>query len=128
MRSPNATRSPQESTRSAPSRRSRRRRGRSCGSTSNELEPRHSSPPAGGLVFGGDGNGRFRAFDQETGAILWEINLGSSVTGFPITYAVDGTQYVAVSTGTSLSSQDNLRLTAELRPSTGNNLFVFALP
>ena len=31
---------------------------------------------AGGLVFGGDVNGRFRALDQETGAVLWEINLG----------------------------------------------------
>ena len=83
---------------------------------------------AGGLVFGGDGNGRFRAFDQDTGAVLWEINLGSSVTGFPISYAVDGQQYVAVSTGTSMSSGDNLRLTPELRPSKGNNIFVFALP
>ena len=33
--------------------------------------------------------------------MLWEINLGSPVTGFPITYAVDGVQYVAVSTGTA---------------------------
>ena len=82
----------------------------------------------GGLVFGGDGNGRFRALDHETGEVLWEINLGSSVTGFPITYAVDGRQYVAVSTGTSLSSRDSMRLTPELRPSTGNNIFVFALP
>ena len=82
----------------------------------------------GGLVFGGDGNGRFRALDQVTGEVLWEINLGSMVTGFPITYAVDGVQYVAASTGSSLSSQDNMRLTPELRPSRGNNLFVFALP
>ena len=82
----------------------------------------------GGLVFGGDGNGRFRAFDQETGDVLWEINLGSMVTGFPITYAVDGKQYIAASTGSSLSSQDNMRLTPELRPSRGNNLFIFALP
>ena len=77
----------------------------------------------GGLVFGGDGNGRFRAFDQESGAVLWEINLGSPVTGFPITYAVDGRQYVVASTGTRTSG-----LTPELRPSAGNNLFVFALP
>ena len=82
----------------------------------------------GGLVFGGDGNGRFRALDQETGESLWEINLGTSVTGFPITYAVDGRQYVVASTGSSLSSRDNMRLTPELRPSNGNNLFVFALP
>ena len=54
----------------------------------------------GGLVFGGDVNGRFRAFDDRTGEVLWEINLGSSVSGFPITYAVDGRQYVVVSTGT----------------------------
>ena len=78
----------------------------------------------GGLVFGGDVNGRFRAFDHETGEVLWEINLGSPVSGFPITYAVDGRQYVAVSTGTGRF----LNLTPELRPSAGNNLFVFALP
>ena len=82
----------------------------------------------GGLVFVGDGNGRFRALDHETGEVLWEINLGSSVTGFPITYAVDGRQYVAASTGTSLSSRDNMRLTPELRPTGANNIFVFALP
>ena len=78
----------------------------------------------GGLVFGGDVNGRFRAFDQETGEVLWEVNLGSSVSGFPITYAVDGRQYVAVSTGT----QRFVNLTPELSPSQGNNLFVFGLP
>ena len=51
--------------------------------------------------FGGDVNGRFRAFEDTSGEILWEINLGSPVSGFPITYAVDGRQYVAVSTGTA---------------------------
>ncbi len=81
----------------------------------------------GGLVFGGDANGRFRAFDQETGEVLWEINIGSSVSGFPITYAVDGRQYVVASTGTG-NPMSFLPLTPELRPSIGNNLFVFALP
>ena len=76
----------------------------------------------GGLVFGGDVNGRFRAFDHETGAVLWEINLGSSVTGFPISYAVEGRQYVAVSTGSAGSASGFLGLTPELRPSAGNNL------
>ena len=80
----------------------------------------------GGLVFGGDVNGRFRALDQETGAVLWEINLGSPVVGFPITYAVDGRQYIAVNTGAG--GGINLRMTPELRPSNGNTLFVFALP
>ncbi len=78
----------------------------------------------GGLVFGGDVNGRFRAFDDRTGEILWEINLGSPVSGFPVTFAVDGRQYVAISTGYGRF----LELTPELRPSSNNNLFVFALP
>jgi len=78
----------------------------------------------GGLVFGGDVNGRFRAFDHQTGKVLWEINLGSSVSGFPITYAVNGRQFVAVSTG----QPRFIDLTPELHPSTGNNIFVFALP
>jgi len=82
----------------------------------------------GGLLFGGDVNGRFRAFDQRSGKVLWEINLGSPVTGYPISYAVDGKQYVAVSTGVSLTQSGLNALTPELRPSTGNNLFVFALP
>jgi alcohol dehydrogenase (cytochrome c) len=82
----------------------------------------------GGLLFGGDVSGRFRAFDQATGKVLWETNLGSAVTGYPITYEVDGKQYVAVSTGTSLATAGISRLTPEIRPSAGNNLFVFALP
>ncbi len=82
----------------------------------------------GGLVFGGDVNGRFRALDHETGEVLWEINLGSSVTGFPITYEVEGRQYVAVSTGSGGTSAHFTGLTPEIRPSSGNNLFVFALP
>ena len=77
----------------------------------------------GGLIFGGDANGRFRAFDHESGEVLWEINLGSSVSGYPISFAVDGKQYIAVNTG---GGQPNL--TPELRPSRGTNLYVFALP
>ena len=76
----------------------------------------------------GDVNGRFRALDHETGEVLWEINLGSPVTGFPMSYAVDGTQYVAVSTGNSITTGALRVLTPELRPSSGNNIFVFALP
>ena len=82
----------------------------------------------GRLVFGGDANGRFRAFDQETGTVLWEINLGSPVSGFPISYAVNGRQFIAVSTGGAATTPSFLQLTPELRPSNGNNIFVFALP
>ena len=82
----------------------------------------------GGLLFGGGANGRFRALDDATGEVLWEINLGSPVTGVPITYAVEGRQYVAVSTGYAGTTSGLIPLTPELRPSSGNNLFVFALP
>jgi alcohol dehydrogenase (cytochrome c) len=82
----------------------------------------------GGLLFGGDANGRFRAFDQDTGTVLWEVNLGAAVTGYPITYAVAGRQYVAVSTGGSLATGGLTTLTPELRPGSSNTLFVFALP
>ena len=54
-----------------------------------------------------------KAYSQETGEVLWEVNLGSPVTGYPITYAVDGTQYVAVSTGISATTSSFLRLTPE---------------
>ena len=66
--------------------------------------------------------------DQDTGEVLWEVNLGSQVTGYPITFSVDGAQYVAVSTGSSLLTGGLARLTPELHAGTGNNLFVFALP
>jgi alcohol dehydrogenase (cytochrome c) len=82
----------------------------------------------GGLVFGGDDNGRFRAFDDKTGKVLWETNLGSPVTGYPISYAVGGKQYVAVTTGPSLVSSSALRLASELKPGNAANIFVFSLP
>lgn len=78
----------------------------------------------GGLLFMGDAGGRFRAMDQQSGDVLWEMNLGSSITGYPATFAVDGQQYVAVSTGRWLSDS----FTPELTHGTQNTLFVFALP
>jgi PQQ-dependent dehydrogenase (methanol/ethanol family) len=82
----------------------------------------------GGLVFGGDVNGRFRALDDKTGKVLWETNLGSPVSGFPVTFAVGGKQFVAVTTGASLVANSSGRLTPELRPANAANVFVFALP
>ena len=57
---------------------------RPAGCTSSGPQPLSLVATGGGGVFGGDANGRFCAFDQETGEVLWEINLGSSVAGFPI--------------------------------------------
>jgi alcohol dehydrogenase (cytochrome c) len=82
----------------------------------------------GGLVFGGDANGRFRAYDDRSGQVLWEINLGSPVSGYPITFSVNGTQYVAVSTGPSLVAGGAARLTPELKPGNASQMYVFALP
>ena len=82
----------------------------------------------GGLIFGGDDAGKFRALDDKTGKVLWETNLGSPVSGFPITFAVGGKQYVAVTTGPSLVATTALRLTPELRPGNAAAVFVFALP
>ena len=82
----------------------------------------------GGLVFVGDVNGRFRAHDDETGDVLWEINIGSPVSGFPVSYAVDGVQYVVASTGTGGNASRWTAMTPEITPSSGNNIFVFALP
>jgi alcohol dehydrogenase (cytochrome c) len=83
----------------------------------------------GDLIFGGDVGGKFRALDAETGNVLWETDLGSQVTGHPITFAVDGKQFVAVSTGRSNLTGSLARMTPEAVPEdSANKLFVFALP
>src|SRR5690606_18528405 len=83
----------------------------------------------GGRLFGGDVNRRFRAFDQESGEIVWETLLGGPIGGFPVSYEVDGEQYIAISSGAFLISGSYLGLTPELQPGgAGNNLYVFKLP
>lgn len=54
---------------------------------------------AGNLVFFGNLEGAFGAFHAETGDELWSFNVGSGVNSGPMTYAIDGTQYVAVTVG-----------------------------
>ncbi|MGH8110918.1 MAG: pyrroloquinoline quinone-dependent dehydrogenase [Rhodanobacteraceae bacterium] len=54
---------------------------------------------AGDLVFTGEGNGNFDAINATTGTRLWHFNLGAGVNAPPITYEVDGTQYIAVAAG-----------------------------
>lgn len=56
---------------------------------------------AGGLVFTGEGGGDFSAFDAGTGARLWSFNCGAGVNAPPISYELDGKQYVAVAAGGS---------------------------
>ena len=87
---------------------------------------------AGGLVFGGDWDRNVYAYDARSGAVLWKSRLPTSAQGYPITYAVNGRQYVAVPAGVGGASWSTL-IAPELRPdirrpSGGNGLFVFALP
>ncbi len=84
---------------------------------------------AGDLVFNGDLNRRFRAFDAYTGKPLWESVLAGPVSVSTITYAVNGKQYVAVMTGDGLLDGGLLAETPELKPPRGvNGITVFALP
>jgi len=83
---------------------------------------------AGGVLFAGDAVGRFRALDDRSGKELWSVNLSSSVSGFPITYAAGGRQYVAVGVGPSPESMGLSRMTPEFAPQSNNALYVFALP
>jgi len=84
----------------------------------------------GGLVFSGAWDRYFRAFDDETGKVLWQVRTSNAVNSFPITYSVNGKQYVAVSVGNGSSHARALStLTPEIRnPDGGSSLWVFALP
>ncbi|MEE3202811.1 MAG: PQQ-binding-like beta-propeller repeat protein [Acidobacteriota bacterium] len=85
---------------------------------------------AGGLVFVGDVDRYFRALDVNTGDMLWETRLGTSVQGFPVSYGVNGDQYIAVSTGLGGGSPRRVPqlLSPDIQhPNTGNALYVFKL-
>jgi len=57
---------------------------------------------AGGLVFTGDIEGYFMAIDAQTGKDLWHFQTGSAIYAAPITYRLDGRQYVAIASGTNV--------------------------
>ena len=83
----------------------------------------------GDLIFGGDVAGRFRALDAVDGTVLWETALGSHVTGHPVSFAVNGRQFIAVSTGGSNLTGALARYTrSDAATDNENKLFVFALP
>ncbi len=56
---------------------------------------------AGDVVFTGEGNGDFSAFNARTGERLWTFNCGAGVNAPPISYELDGVQYIAVAAGGS---------------------------
>jgi alcohol dehydrogenase (cytochrome c) len=59
---------------------------------------------AGGVVFFGDDDGHLVAVDAKDGRHLWHFQMGETLTASPITYAVDGKQYVAIASGTAIFS------------------------
>jgi alcohol dehydrogenase (cytochrome c) len=72
-------------------------------------EFKHVSPPwsgvlstAGGLVFTGDAEGNFIALDAASGKVLWHFQCGGGVIASPMSFAIDGKQYVAVAAGSAL--------------------------
>ena len=73
---------------------------------------------AGDLVFNGEANGWFKAFDARNGKELWKYNCGAGVNAPAVSYMVGGKQYVAVAAG------GNNQIDAKR----GNSVFVFALP
>src|SRR5213595_1027328 len=73
---------------------------------------------AGGLVFTGEGNGWFKAYDAKTGAVLWQFNCGAGANAAPAVFEVGGEEFVADAAG------GNFQISYPL----GNSLFVFGLP
>ncbi len=72
---------------------------------------------AGNLVFAGEGNGWFKAYDAKTGKVLWQYQCGAGVNAPPTAYTVNGKQYIAVAAGGN----------SQLDFKRGNSVFVFAL-
>jgi len=83
---------------------------------------------AGGLIFHGDIDRRFRAFDAATGKKLWESILGGPISVSTITYAVNGKQYVSVITGDNLAEPTLSRQTDTPVVTNHNAIYTFALP
>ncbi|HTA66901.1 MAG TPA: PQQ-binding-like beta-propeller repeat protein, partial [Bryobacteraceae bacterium] len=86
---------------------------------------------AGGWVLVGDINRGVHVLDVKTGQMLWETRLGTSVQGFPVTFSVDGKQYIAVMTGLGGGSPRNVpaAIAPDIKiPQSGQALYVFGLP
>lgn len=74
-----------------------------------QLEFRLHSPPwagllstAGGVVFGGTNEGNLFALDARTGKVLWDFQTGGAIRSNPISFSVDGVQYIASAAGFSV--------------------------
>jgi alcohol dehydrogenase (cytochrome c) len=86
-------------------------------------------PTAGGLLFAGSLDRWFRAYDDMTGAVLWEMRLNNALNAPPISFTVAGKQYVAIAVGNGSSQLRSLNtLTPDIKnPDGGSMLWVFAV-
>jgi alcohol dehydrogenase (cytochrome c) len=84
----------------------------------------------GALLFSGNRDRTFRASDGLTGETLWEVRLNAVPNASPITYSVDGKQYIAiVSGGGGFHDLDSQEITPEIDNATSSTtVWVFALP
>lgn len=57
---------------------------------------------AGGLIFAGDDQGMFTALDAKTGKAVWHFNTGQQISASPISYSVNGKQYIALAAGSNV--------------------------
>src|ERR1700735_2368639 len=72
---------------------------------------------AGGLVFTGEANGWFKAYDDSNGKVLWQFQTGAGVNAPPSSYVVEGKQYVVVGSGGN----------AQIDSKRGNNIIAFTI-
>ena len=99
-------------------------------------EQRQSGPQASanmttdsGLLFIGSVDRWFKALDQDTGEVLWERRLDNALNSYPVTYRVDGRQYVAVATNVGGIHTRTMKNAAGITlPVAGATMWVFALP
>ncbi len=97
---------------------------------------RQVAPPASGhlttdsgLLFRGTVDRWFQAIDQDSGEVLWQQRLDNSPSSYPITYRVDGKQYVAVATNSGSYHANGMeRIAGITNPPSGASLWVFVLP
>jgi alcohol dehydrogenase (cytochrome c) len=109
---------------------------RAINAENGELKWAHANPmpfrssvltTGGNLVFAGDVEGDFKAFDATTGQLLWSFNCGTGLHGGVNTYTVDGRQYVAVVAGSSAAAAERRDENWQKTHQKGGMLITFGL-
>ena len=83
----------------------------------------------GGLLFIGDLDRHFQAFDTQTGARLWSTRLPAPAHGYPVTYEAEGRQFVVIPAGIGVFRALTAVIFPDIyQPPDGQGLFVFSVP